>query len=325
MPPSIDAIDSNAGSFDRFLRAMDAAPESQQYYRLSALPFPVSATSRLPVARPARPARPDDLSLTALYDSLVYDWLSPLSEHVPNRVRIFKERMIRSVVTEIMFSRMSLVSAKAEESGMTNLGEKDSGYAESAVGSQKGSSMFAPSQESALSSQDIESSRALDSSESTEPAFHFLRRYTTVNPQGPPSKRVMTTISHWKTGTDPSSYNWDKTVRKIEEEQSQAEQHPAARRRRRREERKRLQMKSAGKQTLSQPTTPRVSESMRMWGSQPDKVSGAASSIEPGLWSSQAKDEEIPLTQVERGVFGSREASRKKVVKERKKRRAAGF
>lgn len=302
---------------------MDAAPSSQQHYRLSALPLPISVTSLLSVATPARPS---DMSLTALYDSVVFDWLSPLAEQVPTKVRIFKERMIRSLVTEILFSRISLVPVRIDEEKIVNVEGMDSNDIDSTVGSQQGTGESIPLQEILLTSQDINSTSALTSPhELSESAFRVLRRYTTVHSQVPPNKRVLTTISHWEPGTDPSNYNWDKTVRELKGKQSQSDQQSAARRRQRREERKRRQSGIIEAQVLSQPSTPRVAESVRMWGSQPDRVSGATSSVEPGIWSSQAVEEEIPLTQVERGVFGGREASRKTVVKERKKRRAAGF
>lgn len=42
--------------------------------------------------------------------------------------------------------------------------------------------------------------------------------------------------------------------------------------------------------------------------------------------SSQLTEEgDVPMTQVERGLFGGRNAASKKAVKERKKKRAAGF
>ncbi|WEW55643.1 hypothetical protein PRK78_001075 [Emydomyces testavorans] len=323
VPPSLDAIDSNTQSFERFLQSMvDPVPESLKHYRLSGLPLPFSSTSRLPVSMPAQQS---DLSISALYDSLVYDWLSPLSDQVPNRLRMLKERMIRSVVTEMMLSRICLVHTETEEREVINLDEEGPSCMGLAP-SQARRDKLKSSQDAISSSQEIKSVPAVDPCpESTESLYLSLRRYTSVKPQRAPLKRVTATISHWKVGTDPSGYNWQTTVRTIQDEQSQSEEHSAIRRRRRREGRQRLQLEKAEKQASLPLPTPSLVDGGRMWGSQPDRVRGTASSAEPGLWSSQVKEEDIPLTQVERGVFGSREASRKKMVKERKKRRAAGF
>ncbi|KLJ10324.1 hypothetical protein EMPG_14305 [Blastomyces silverae] len=84
---------------------------------------------------------------------------------------------------------------------------------------------------------------------------------------------------------------------------------------------------------------------VRMWGSQqqqqqqqssrgmgqgsflgPGTDRGAAMSSQMMVRSSQITEEgDVPMTQVERGVFGGRNATSRRVAKERKKKRAAGF
>ncbi|KJF60673.1 RNA polymerase I-specific transcription initiation factor RRN6 [Coccidioides immitis RS] len=323
VPPALDAIDSNARNFARFIQTMSSPVLEPRHRRwLSGLPLPFSATSRLPVFTPTQQ---NDMSLAALYDSLVYDWLSPLSEHVPNRVRMSKERMIRCMVAEIMFSRISLVQMMPETRESTSLEDQvmtSSGPANEPPfkGGRRGAS-----HDGILPSQGASFTPMLyQSHEPTARASLALHRYTTVNPQPDPLKRVMTTLSHWKVGTDPADYDWQKTVHAIQDEQSLSGDHPTVQRRRRREERKRRQLEKAQKQASLTPSTPKLVDGGRMWGSQPDRAI-RMSPVEPELWSSQIKEENIPLTQVERGVFGSREVARKKMGKERRKRRAAGF
>ncbi|EEP80871.1 predicted protein [Uncinocarpus reesii 1704] len=317
-PPALDAIDSNTRSFEHFLSTMASVlPATPRQYRLSRLPLPFSATSNLAVYTPVEQS---DLSLATVYDSLVYDWLSPLSEQVPNRVRIMREKMIRSVVTEIIFSRISLVRVGTEELDTTNEDEAGALVNESQLQS------FGSSQ-NIISSQTQKSSQGLDPlHEFPEPPYRFLKRYTTLNHQRAPTKRTITTISHWKVNTDPSYYDWQKAADAIKDEQSLSEEHPAAQRRRKREERKRRHLEKAEQQASMQPSTPRLMDGGRLWGSQPVTTPAVSSSGDPRLWSSQVKEESVlPMSQMEKGVFGSRQAGRKSLGKEKKKRRAAGF
>ncbi|KAH8425687.1 uncharacterized protein LDX57_003436 [Aspergillus melleus] len=82
-----------------------------------------------------------------------------------------------------------------------------------------------------------------------------------------------------------------------------------------------------GSQGSSQhPTAPIPSASsavpvVREWGSQPENSEPPAIRLQ----SSQHVEDDLPMTQVERGMFGGREASRKVATKTRKKKRAAGF
>jgi RNA polymerase I-specific transcription initiation factor RRN6 len=69
-------------------------------------------------------------------------------------------------------------------------------------------------------------------------------------------------------------------------------------------------------EATSQPGTP-IAPSIRTWGSQPTDALPAFP-----LPSSQPTLDE-PMTQIERGLFGAREA--RKSQKSKKKRRAAGF
>ncbi|KAI1953675.1 hypothetical protein LOZ57_000016 [Ophidiomyces ophidiicola] len=314
--PSLDAIDSNAQSFKLFLqRIAGEGSNSLQQFRLWGLPLPVSHSSQLNTPIPTQLV---ETSLTALYDSLVFDWLSPLSDRVPNIVRAYKERIIRSIAADVTFSRLCLVP-KGEVPKNIEPNEDD-GPSMKVAGSLFPSSSTESLWNAAPSSSQDKLPNSNTSYESSDP-YSFLRRYTTVNPQPTPTKHVLSTISHWTTGADPSKYRWTEA----KSEESRSENLSGSQRRRKREERKRLQLQKREKQLSLPPLTPKMVEDTRLWGSQPVGTGGLSSSIEITIPSSQAREEEIPLTQTERGAFGSRDANRKFAIKERKKRRAAGF
>lgn len=117
-------------------------------------------------------------------------------------------------------------------------------------------------------------------------------------------------LSHWQMGVDPATYEWQKTSRLLDDEGNRT----GSRTPRHRVRKKRSQLTPAPEASSLPP--PPVAPMIRSWGSQPDQP------LMP-IPSSQPTPDEVPMTQVERGQFGAREA--KKSSKGKKKRRAAGF
>jgi RNA polymerase I-specific transcription initiation factor RRN6 len=141
---------------------------------------------------------------------------------------------------------------------------------------------------------------------------------TTFYTQRPPSEVVANLLSHWQVGSDPAAYSWQRMAQTLEEEDLQRVPKATTPKRR-------LQKKASQGTPLSSSQLPPVSSNAlaaREWGSQPE-VGEPSRMLR--LQSSQAIEEDLPMTQVERGTFGGREASRKTSMKARKKKRAAGF
>ncbi|EER37681.1 conserved hypothetical protein [Histoplasma capsulatum H143] len=193
------------------------------------------------------------------------------------------------------------------------------------------------------------------STATTTTPYATLRLYTSLKQPNQPHipRRIAEILSHWKPGTDPSAYNWQAAVRTLhDEKQLQTENQATSRRRRRHEARKlRRYQQQLSQQpylqslSVSTPSVPTPSASQvpvpRMGHSQQQqpqssRVKGQGSFLGTGtgisavpqmmVQSSQLTEEgDVPMTQVERGLFGGRNAASKKAVKERKKKRAAGF
>lgn len=149
--------------------------------------------------------------------------------------------------------------------------------------------------------------------ESMTPSYGGLSAFTTFKPPRPMARNVANLLSHWKLGADPSSYEWERTSHMLAEEEARRVGGPSIPRRSRSRSRRKSQQPE-GAPLLGTPIAP----SIRTWGSQPADALPALP-----MPSSQPTVDEVPMTQMERGQFGAREAN--KSQKSKKKRRAAGF
>ncbi|KAI9928509.1 hypothetical protein MW887_001723 [Aspergillus wentii] len=327
--PLLEDIDQSARDFERFVSVLTGQNSaSQEQLQFIILPRKISPGSTEHMG----------LDLVNIYDSLVNDWLSNLPHDIASRTRIMKEKVIRKVTADLILSRISIiprVMGRAKESG------KDPGHGNDAksampAGNASGTitqrSLSLPlATESGPGSNIISSfshirtdsapggvgsSKSESSEDSPGIPYPSLSALAAFNYEQPMSRHVTNMLSHWPPGANPDAYNWQRTVHEFENEHTQRVANSTTPRRRLR--------KKASQSTVldSSATVPPVSTVpvVRDWGSQPDN--------EPPrlrLQSSQARDEDLPMTQIERGIFGGREAGRKPAMKARKKKRAAGF
>ena len=304
------------------LFGLDGIPTPR--HRLVYLPLPWSSSSGLSPTSCSF-ASPT-LGIPHLYDTLISEWLSSLSHAIPGKIRVSKERLTRKIIMELTLSRLAVFPRDGNEPQDF---EKDGGmslakFQELDIHSDPTSSipntMSSQATSFTLPSSQPQSEAMVN--ESSPPAYSTLRLYTTLNHQSSIPKRIATTISHWKVGSDPSTYDWQSTVQtlQVDEEESQLSE----RRRRRAERKRKLQLQRASQRSEMSSSVP---PSVRVGGSQPPPEPLHASVSQPKfLQSSQITQEDgIPMSQVVRGPFGSREASRKPAMKDRKKKRAAGF
>jgi RNA polymerase I-specific transcription initiation factor RRN6 len=153
-------------------------------------------------------------------------------------------------------------------------------------------------------------------------------------------------LSGWVEGGDPAAYVWtplhstdgDGSDAEDEDTDEGALTAKQRRRSRRQEKRRRLerqhqlqqQSQSQTQATAPDPTlNPPPLVITQPWGSQPTKASTslvtAGGSSQP-IGKVNTQDEQMPMTQIERGAFGSRQAVTTRAKEQRKKkRRAAGF
>ncbi|KAI9678190.1 MAG: hypothetical protein M1817_006135 [Caeruleum heppii] len=187
------------------------------------------------------------------------------------------------------------------------------------------------------------------SGNTADEAFHRLLGLITLTPQPRLPKKLHRLLSEWDPSGDPESYAWRPLSRRsdalsedqdddeddtdgLEGSRPRAEERARARRQRRKRaerEAKKARSKSYATSSDGRGNEPPMISSQPMFsGSQPTLTTGsgtdAASNLVPALASSQADD--LAMSQVERGPFGSRltQGGKKKKVGKGKKR-VAGF
>jgi RNA polymerase I-specific transcription initiation factor RRN6 len=322
--PLLDDIDQNAQDLRYFLS------------RAASNQLPLGGTSHLLVhpydsltspESHTRLAGMSKLDLVAIYDRLVNHWLVDLPLDIPGRARIAKEKAIRHFVADIVLGQIIAVRRQSEAELASNPNSGDGLLPRRPIDIMATSSETAKEQSSyeatGLSRQPADT--AISSSAAhrdltapnhpsgTLPPFAALSAYTSFKSPGPMSRDTEHILNHWKPGLEPASYSF------TTEEPQSAARLKASRRR----SRKKLSMSM--KSLSIEPSVPLPAASSpvrpaREWGSQPDNTQPPAVRLQSG----QAT-EDLPMTQIERGAFGGREAVKKSVIKAKKKKRAAGF
>ncbi|KAE8147099.1 RNA polymerase I-specific transcription initiation factor RRN6-like protein [Aspergillus avenaceus] len=245
-----------------------------------------------------------DSNLISIYDQAVNHWLTPLPRDIPGRTRILKEQVIRNVaadlfLTQVAMTRKNVYGLAGTEPDGQNLIHDD--YRSLPVTGQIGY----PIKDDHTATGNTESLYAsLAAFASFESAEQCMPR------------RVTDLLHHWQPGTNPSAYNWERTMHLLETDEVQRESSSTMSKRR-----SRKKMSQNVMLDPSVPSVPSVASTVREWGSQPEIHASPVARIQ----SSQVMEDGLPMTQVERGTFGGREHGRKSLVKAKKKKRAAGF
>ncbi|RAH45543.1 uncharacterized protein BO95DRAFT_514541 [Aspergillus brunneoviolaceus CBS 621.78] len=265
------------------------------------------------------------LSPLTLYDELVNEWLGYLPHDIPGRTRIMKEQIIRGVVADLILAQFSI-------RGGVGHGSKDSERADSVVPSSS-AAILNENEESLSAALPGEDNKSAPSSSRTSrknrepdvtepepqaniwPVYSSLSAFTSFKSDQVLNSGTASMLQHWRPGVNPADYSWQRHVA--------GTQGMTATTPKRRHSRRRTTSlhgsQQAGSTPLPIPIVP--ADTTRTWGSQPEH-------LEPPslrLHSSQMADQNVSMTQIERGMFGGREAGRKTVAKARKKKRAAGF
>ncbi|KAL2815441.1 RNA polymerase I-specific transcription initiation factor RRN6-like protein [Aspergillus cavernicola] len=321
--PVLDDIDQNAEDLRAFVSQF--VPTNSVFgdkTHLLVQPFDPFSPRMVQLVKPVEVSK---LDLVAIYDRLVNNWLVDLPPGIPGRARIAKEKAIRYFVADLVLAQIisTHISAEIENTASDNrprpvssgggpiasLGTTDEQFsleplATQGLGSQASN---ATSQNSSTLGDYI----FPDNQAETFPTFRALSFYTTFNRTEPISRVTERMLSHWKPGVDPASYA-------LPSEESQlAARIKASKHRPRKvsQAMKNMSLDSSMPLPVSSPVP-----AVRDWGSQPDNSQPPAIRLQ----SSQVTDD-LPMTQIERGAFGGREAGRKSGLKAKKKKRAAGF
>ncbi|KAG9851756.1 hypothetical protein KCU94_g7442, partial [Aureobasidium melanogenum] len=267
-----------------------------------------------------------DMDLTAVYDTIIAHWLTPLSQTVPGRVRLVKEQLARRIAAEICLAshvlRQPPVGPSEEETTAETQATEDDFSSQTNFPQ---SSLPTPSPTATPSLTTVTS---LSSHPSTLVSSEFarLKRYTTFSSEKPTPaplpKGLTNTLAHWTLGANPDEYDWLAVQReqekKAEEEDEDLTPKERARLKRRaekmllkqrRESQKASAMDFASSQvpgivSASQPAfaTPSRSEAPNVRAASQGTQLLASSQAPPNMFTSQ----------VQPGRFGGGKPAKKK-------------
>lgn len=268
--------------------------------------------------------------LLKVYDQVAETWIATLPLQVSGLTRLAKFKIARKVAVELCLCSIGIAlrnkSAQVSFVPTTeDVEELPPLIGKSAATSRAGSpALFSsqipsssmnkptfglptPAQTPSLYSQ----SHASTSEYAEDPAISRLRQYAPIKAK--PDLGASKILSQWPEtpGVDPATYSWEEIQKKAAANESGEEtdhrKKREAARRKRRTERFLSRESTAATEVYTQPSA------YQPFGSQPD-VQHAA--------SSQTVAEDVPMTQPDRGAFGSRSMKGKK---KQKKKRTAGF
>ncbi|KAK2735637.1 hypothetical protein FQN57_001183 [Myotisia sp. PD_48] len=317
-PPSIlTGIEDMTYHFSALLRGLKG-PEGHFFtaFQVITLGLPFSPNSTLSTASETLTFSPSDI-----YDTLIYHCVAPLPVEVPNRLRVSKEQMVRSMVAEIALSRI-VTSSKAEGLNANYTANPplplepntSDEFLEQAVQKPHRSRPLY----SYIWSKHPES--PLLESRSGE-IFDSLRQFKNIGVGHLNSTNAVRMGSYWVPGNDPQFYHWRDALN--------TDLDPP-----RSGNRAQIQLKdyrSSAKTLLSPGILVGDTDQIQTSHSAPNSVWGSQPQMnisDPSCRKSQISTDGIPMTQVEEGLHGSRHAfrfRRKVGIPGTKRKRMAGF
>lgn len=315
--PLIDDIDENARDLERLISTLvPQTADSDTQRQFMTLP---QRFSNLFVGLPTGTREESSkLDLLKSYDELVHDWLSGLSQNIPVRTRIMKEKIIRGIATDLLLSRVIRVSnapTRLPSGRVIQAGEEGPAASQNALSSQ-GTTAGLLSSMTDQGPATPQNEAPDEPPDASVPIYSSLSSFTTLDTPRSMPPNVATLLSHWQPGGDPADYTWTRTTQMLEEEMSQRTSRASTPKNRLRKKRSQSQSQQDMAPAASSQPTPSAVRTVRSWGTQ-----GESEALRMQLLSSQPTLDE-PMTQIERGHFGGREASSKA---KKKKKRAAGF
>ncbi|PLB34579.1 uncharacterized protein BDW47DRAFT_111905 [Aspergillus candidus] len=308
----LDDIDQNERGLEGLLSELECdSPGSQ--CRLVSQPQAVTGFQ----SNAKQPLNSVQWNLIKTYDCLVNTWLSALPHDIPGRTRIMKEKTIRRIAGDLALTRV--IMARGLD---YHLDESDPGRASN----QRGDSLVFDGTVGNPSSEPISGTAPQSSirteldgttTHETNGIYTSLSSHTNSIDKRTPPQSVASILGHWPTGADPASYDWQQIASTLDVE----EPHRAARSTTPKATPRPKKLQGQGV-NLDSPATnePPATFTPRVWGSQTQ-----AGESSRAIQSSQVMEEDLPMTQMERGIFGGRDAERRGAAKARKKKRAAGF
>ena len=272
------------------------------------------------------PTRLQSKSSLELYQSLVSHWLSPLPPEVPDRIRVNKERLSRNIAADLALAGTAIKPfiRNSETNAVQERIYPDSAPASAVT--------LIPSLDLDLvdTTAHSQSASSLPPTAGEHLAYIRLRAYSkvsnnTVTSVAPAS--VLGILAHLPSDPeiDPSTYDWRTTEAAITAEHDESAETADPRVRRRAEKlaqakHKRIQLqKKAAEELLWQRAPPAIGSSQMVL---PTRELQSSQVMAP---ERNVSSDFGPMTQPERGVFGTRLGGTGAWRKDKGKKRAAGF
>ena len=279
-----------------YLEDVDESSEAFVSFREN---LAVGGESGISVTNMSIPHRPQEETILDVYQTLISHWLTPLPTQVPERVRVNKERLARSVAAYLTLASVGYLPADP---------------------SNPSTELPAPSTQSQLNSTQV---LAIDQ----HPVWTRLRRYVEINgdtAEPSSSQHITDILTHLPTDpdVDPSSYDWRRTEADIRADRANAAKRSDPRARRRIEKRAQIMKRKAEEQkedALIQQLPPVIGSYERVV---PETNRPSSQVMGP---EGNAPLETMAMTQPERGPFGARTGGVGQARKDKGKKRAAGF
>ncbi|KAH8811781.1 RNA polymerase I-specific transcription initiation factor RRN6-like protein [Xylogone sp. PMI_703] len=287
-----------------------------------------------PILTPQGPSKPST-DLLRIYDFIIENWVSCLPQDVSNKARMAKFKIIRKIAAELCLSSIAvslhrkLLPARTdmngnqtqtlglqEEVGHDFLGPPHTLQLPLRSVNQNSSPLDFQARESPSVSSLSYGSLAATPETTEDPAITRLRSYAISirTNQDLMTENSTKLLSYWPDSpqSDPADFVWKGDTRATLPSEDEAHQEES-------DSRSQLSTRSRRRFESSMSRTPSrsrdtVSQSSRQFGSQQEEV--------PNLFSSQTMDD-FPMTQPDRGIFGSR--SVRQTGKKKKKKTASGF
>lgn len=289
------------------------------------------------VGREQSDADQRDETMALLYDRMVGEWVSILSAVVPGRTRLAKEKLVRRAAAEVALASRTIRLEDVEPQPQPETQQTDRQTWELPVrGGMQASSQVLPS-----SSQYLDSSSQLYSQQSAlptpspsvttgssypstlaSPTIARLSRYTNFSKPAPSAlpRSLNNMLSHWTPGSDPETYDWLSTSRRISrrtedeiDEQAMTEKERVRMQRRAEKHLRRQRREAAASQAaqMASSQAPEIAISASQPQQMPMKIEGqpagvARSSQSQGLGAMPSASQVVP------GRFGGRPPKKKR-------------
>jgi RNA polymerase I-specific transcription initiation factor RRN6 len=316
-----EELDSASTALHEYLQSIQINVNAHDQFAL--------VTSNLTTLRVNFPVSPHPQALffdfLNIYDQLVDAWMAPLPSQVSVPSRLLKHKMIRQIAIDLGLSSIGISFLRSSALGV---GHEDTGKSDALLNERNArsadndSGFFSPEVTPLLSQQTSFRgratsqtpsmySRATDASSevsevSEDPAISRLRKYAmSIRSQPDPGRSKI--LSQWTVGADPSTYSWEAVNRASMVSESW---DGDSRKKGRGESRRRRLTENYLTRQSSRATTVESQAQPIRTDSQP---------VHRTDFSSQP-DSNLPMTQPDRGAFGSRTTQ-----KSTKKKRNAGF